>query len=208
MLRRQLQDAYSDLHLRQRGDLMVAEGSFPLVDGGRVIDRYRIEIELPRTYPRGLLVLREVGGRIPTDADRHVEEDGRACVFLPDEFCYRYPGGMGLLEFLAGPVQGFLVGQSLVDRGHPWPQGERGHGAAGVLEFYGPLVGVADVAVIERYVEALARKELPGHLACPCGSGKRVRNCHRGFLMDLRERIPVRVAESSLRVLQRARARS
>ena len=207
MLRRQLQDTYPDLHLRLRGNLMVAEGIFPLVDGGRVIDRYRIEVDLPPTYPRGLPVLREVGGRIPTDADRHVEEDGRACVFLPDEFCYRYPDGMGLLEFLTGPVQGFLVGQSLVDRGQPWPQGERGHGAAGVLEFYGPLVGVDDAAVIERYVAALACNELPGHLACPCGSGKRVRNCHLGFLMSLRERIPVRVADVSLNIIQRARVR-
>lgn len=205
-LRQRLQVAYPEIHLLERGDVVVARGTFPLIDGGRVIDRYMIEVELPHTYPMGLPIVREIGGRIPLEADRHVEGDGHACVFLPDEYCYRHPNGMDLLDFLGGPVLGFLVGQSLVERGQPWPQGERGHGRDGILEFYGPLLATADRHVIEKFLDVLAASNLRGHWTCPCGSGKRIRDCHRDQLTKLRERIPTRVARTSLNILTRMKA--
>lgn len=194
------------MHLVERGDLVVARGVFPLTDNGRVIDRYQIEVDLPRTYPKGLPVVRETGGRIPRTGSRHMESDGSACVSVPDEYWYRHPDGMDLLDFLSGPLLGYLVGQSLVERELPWPQGERGHGADGVAEFYGPLLGTTDREVITRLVEAIAARELRGHAGCPCGSGRRIRGCaHRQLLEQLRARIPRPVAQRSLEILVRER---
>lgn len=189
---------FPELSLVERGDTMVVAGTFPLVDDLKVIDRFMIEVELPRMYPRGLPLVREVGGRIPRDAGRHVEGDGKACVFLPDEYCYRHPDGMDLIDFLKGPVLGFLVGQSLAEHGQPWPQGERGHGSDGIIAFYGELLGSDDLKTIRRYLEALAAKQVRGHWDCPCGSGQRLRQCHHAQLLRLRDRIPRSVARESL----------
>ena len=49
---------------------MIVAGAFPLVDGLKVVDRFMIELVLPRTYPKGVPELREVGGRIPHVAAR------------------------------------------------------------------------------------------------------------------------------------------
>ena len=198
MLQERLQVDFPELHLVERDETMIVAGTFPLVDGQKVVDRFMIELALPRTYPKGVPELREVGGRIPRVADRHVEGDGKACAFLPDEYCYKHPNGMDLIDFLKGPVLGFLVGQSLAERGQPWPQGERAHGTDGITAFYTEVVGSSDPATIQRYLEALAAKQVRGHWPCPCGSGKRLRECHQERVLKIRERIPRSIARGSL----------
>lgn len=198
LLQERLGVEFPELYLVERGEVVVVRGTYPLVDGGKVIDRYTIEIALPRTYPRGIPELREVGGRIPRHQDRHVEQDGRSCIFLPDEFCYRHPEGMDLIDFLNGPVLGFLVGQSLAEHGKAWPQGEHAHGEKGIIAFYGELVGSSDRQTVQDYLRVLAAEHLRGHWECPCGSGKRIRQCHWACLGELRARIPQAVARASL----------
>jgi hypothetical protein len=199
LLTQRLQEEFPELHLNERAGIVVVAGIFLLVDGQEVVDRYMVEIEVPKTYPKGIPVLREVGGRIPRNPDRHVESDGKACVFLPDEYYYRHPDGMDLIDFLKGPVLGFFVGQSLVECGQPWPQGECRHGDDGIIEFYVELLGTNDRRVIRCYLEVLAAGQLRGHRECPCGSGKRIRQCHRERLVELRARIPRFVARESLK---------
>src|SRR5438874_685178 len=53
MLQERLQVDFPELHITKRGDAMIVAGVFPLVDGERVVDRFLIELELPRTYPKG-----------------------------------------------------------------------------------------------------------------------------------------------------------
>jgi hypothetical protein len=132
-----------------------------------------------------------------------MEPDGRACLFVPDEYHYRHPEGMDLIEFLRGPVLGFFVGQSLVEHGQSWPYGARAHYAPGISEFYAEVIGSDDPEVIRRYLEVLAAGELRGHWDCPCGSGKRIRHCHRASLEVLRARIPQTVASNSLARMSR-----
>ncbi len=197
-LRKRLADTFPELHVVERDETIVIKGVYPLIDGGKVVDRYRIEIDLPKAYPKGTPILRETGGRIPRAPARHVDADGSACLFVPDQFCYEHPDGMDLIEFLNGPVLGFLVGQSLVERGQRFPFGERSHGAAGIIEFYREILGTSELRVIVAHVEILAAKKLRGHWTCPCGSGARIRECCHSSLVSMRARIPRSVAKRSL----------
>ena len=99
---------------------------------------------------------------------------------------------------LEGPVHNFFLGQSLIEAGEPWPFGERKHGFEGLLESYGELIGTTEVTVISKYLECLSKKEIKGHWDCPCGSGKRIRDCHKASLMILRRRLPQQVAARAL----------
>jgi hypothetical protein len=190
--------AYPDLHVYEENDYILIRGSFPLLHDGVMLDRYLIEIELPQDYPESIPIVREVGGQIPRTIDYHIISDtGQACLFLPDERWRVYPRGTRLVEFLDGPVRNFFLGQSLVRRGQPWPFGQWGHGTRGIYEFYTELLRTKDLVIILRYLEYVTKEQTKGHWPCPCGSGKRLRNCHLQEMQSLRIQIPRAVAMRS-----------
>lgn len=197
---REVEDAYPDLHFRDDGARVVLRGWYPLCEGSRVWDRYQVEIVLSKESSRDLPAVYEVGNRIPRDLDRHMEGDGKACIVLPDAFWYDYPNGMSLREFLDGPVRHYFVSQSLIEQGYTnvWDRGEWAHGIAGTLQFYQEVTGSDDPAVIFEYLKLMARDEIKGHWPCPCGSGRKLRTCHKALIYDLRSRIPRKVAVRSL----------
>ena len=158
-----------------------------------------IEIEFPSDYPDNLPVVREVGGRIPRNADHHINNSsGDICLLVPDE-CWRvFPYGASFLDFLNVPVFNYFLGESLVELGHPRPFGERSHGIAGVFEYYAEALGTQDRHVIANFVECLSRAPAKGHWLCPCGSGLRIRRCHQDLIRSLEDRIPARVAKGTL----------
>jgi hypothetical protein len=192
---------YPDLRLMIEHGTVYIRGSFPVLDDVEVLDRFLIEIEFPFDYPESIPVLREVGGRIPWHEDRHVNQrNGEACPIVPEEWLIQSDHG-SVLAFLNGPIRNFFLGQILVESGQPWPFGERTHGISGLIEAYGEIVGTSDEVTLRRYLDLLSRDTPKGHLECPCGSAKRLRNCHLDEVRSLHERIPPRVARQALRRL-------
>ena len=199
-IRRDLVDRYPNLHLYINGRSAEVRGTFPVLsEAGAALDRYRIAIDLPPDYPNELPVVFEVGGRIPRISDRHMNDvDGTCCVFLPDARWEIFPIGAPFRQFLDGPVRDFFLGQSLVERGEPWPHGDWDHGAKGIVQYYQELLQTEDSEVVVRYIAVLALNVAKGHLDCPCGSGARLRNCCHEATNDLRAKIPPATARKSL----------
>jgi hypothetical protein len=193
----ELQAVYPDLAVTADNDRVVVAGPFRLVDGAVEVHRYDIALELPLDFPEGVPILREVGSRIPRDADHHINPDGTACLFVSGERWRHWPPGSSLIQFLDGPVRSYLIGQALVELGQPWPFGQRSHGAHGVLEAYGDMIGSADPQTIARYIRVLARAKLRRHRPCPCGGGRPLRDCHLMEVLTLRDNITQREAEAA-----------
>jgi hypothetical protein len=170
-------------------------GSYAVRDGGVVLDRYQVEIRFPRDYPKTVPVVEEIGGRIPRITDRHISADGTACLLVPEEWLLA--GDQSFRAFLDGPVKNFFLGQLLVEAGKPWPFGERSHGYDGLIESYMELLGITDRTRVIAYFDCLRRKALKGHFDCPCGSNKRLRNCHRAQLQALAKSIPPHIAQQA-----------
>lgn len=190
---------FPDLQMVERDDQLVLTGVYPLIDNGRVVDRYHIEVLVPAGGPRdGIPVVKETAERIPWTPERHMNGDGSACLFVPEDFWYEHPQGMDLLSFLKGPVLAFFVSQSLIERGEPWPYGARPHGNEGIVDFYAAFLGTSDPARIKACLKMIIDKKLKGHRHCPCGSGRPLRDCHVSVLQRLRSRIPRDVAKASL----------
>ena len=199
---RTVETQYPDLNLAVVGDFVHVRGAFPVMFEGHALDRYSVELQLARDHPKSLPVVREVGGRIPRHADRHIiSNDGTACVLLPDERWRFWPPGAPLLNFLTGPLHSFFLAQSLVERGDPWPFGQWSHGAIGIVEFYSEMLGTKDIRMIARYLDYLASKEIKGHWPCPCHTGRRLRDCHMKLLLDLRSKIARKDATNSLNMI-------
>jgi hypothetical protein len=189
-LKVEVEAMYPNLHMSIRSQAVVIAGSFPIDYDGSEADRYIIEVQLPDNYPLGIPIVREVGGRIPQTAERHIKQDGVACLFVDEEWLISNPNGSELLDFLRGPVRNFFIGQSLVEAGHRWPFGERSHGAKGILECYANLTQASNLQVAQKYLEMLNQKKVKGHWPCPCRSGKKLRDCHYHLVLRLKQRIP------------------
>lgn len=201
----EVESHFSELRFMVEGDIVYVRGSFAVRFEGRVLDRYSVELQLPRNHPAGLPVVRETGGRIPRRDDRHINTaDGTACVLLPDERWRLWPTGSPLLKFLNGPLHSFFLAQTMVEEGEPWPFGQWAHGAKGIFQFYRELLKTSDLRVMTTYLDYLTAKKVKGHWACPCGRGKNLRDCHFDQVKDLREKISRKIAEQSLAILRKA----
>lgn len=196
----EIEDGFSDLRLVVERGTVFVRGSFPIRYDAEELDRFRIEIEFPDDFPKSVPILREIGGRIPWHADRHVNHNGEACPIVPEEWLAR-PEHNSILYFLNGPVLNFFLGQVLFEQGQPWPFGERSHGKSGLLEAYGELLGTTDETVVRRYLDILSRETLKGHWECFCGSQKRLRNCHLDSIKIMREKISPEIAKQALKRL-------
>lgn len=196
---------FPDLRFFAEQDQVYVRGSFAVMFEGKELDRYSVELQLPRNHPAGLPVVREIGGRIPRHENRHVNAaDGTACVLLPDERWRLWPRGSPLLKFLTGPLHSFFLAQTMVEEGEPWPFGQWAHGAQGIFQFYRELLKTSDLHVITTYLDYLAAKKVKGHWPCPCRNGSKLRDCHLSQIQDLREKIARKDAATSLTTLKAA----
>jgi hypothetical protein len=198
---------FPELGFVVENDLVYVRGSFAVLFEGQVLDRYSVELQLPRNHPTRLPVVRETGGRIPRHMDRHIiAADGTACVLLPDERWRLWPVSSSLLKYLTGPLHSFFLAQTMVEEGQSWPFGQWAHGAKGIFQFYQELLKTSNLRAITNYLEYLAAKKVKGHWDCPCRSGKKLRDCHFEQIKDLREKISRKDAEKSLTTLKAAGA--
>ena len=201
-LRAELEQRYPTLHLFERAGFIELLGSFPIEHGGIEIDRFKIQILLPPDFPKAPPFVWETAGRIPKILDRHIyPASGNCCFFYPDEYRLRHPDGMSFFDFIQGPMRDYFLGQLAVEAGQPWPFGQRAHGKDGAFEFYEEFFGVKGKEIVLNYLKCLAYETLKGHQWCPCGSGRRLRNCHMTELSQLRKRVPIDIAGGAFKRL-------
>lgn len=187
---------YKWLHLHLDQGIARIWGTIPVPE-----DRYSIEILFLNDYPLTLPQVRETGGRIPHTSDRHVNpKDGTACLCIPDEW-FIQRSDESFLTFLRGPLYNYFLSQKAFEVSGKWPLGERRHGNDGLLDFYQECLGTEDPHVIKKYLEYVCLHTLKGHWDCPCGSGKRIRNCHHEKVADLRMKLPPHIASNALKYL-------
>jgi hypothetical protein len=177
------------------GTRIHVRGSFPILHEEKTLDRYQIEIEWSEGSTE-VPVLRETGGRIPWFANRHMSKGGFACLFVPEEWLLIPREEKTLLNYLEGPVRDHFLWQSLFELGKlPWK--DRAHGILGLLQAYSEILGFQGEPSIRLCLEYLSREQgIKGHWRCPCGSGRRIRQCiHGEKLRALRQKIPRCIAK-------------
>ena len=173
---------------------------------------FSVDLRIPGDYPEGIPRLVVRPEEIPWDADRHVVTAGVACLCVSSEYRFHWPRGSDLTDFLKCFVVPYFARQAFYQSHGQWPPGqERSHGAAGIVESFNETLtelGSPGVATIERFLIMLAS---PGHPKgcdpCPCGSGKKIRKCHRRLVWALRNRIDAALARNDLWLLRQSRDR-
>lgn len=184
-------------------DIIILEGPFVLSGPKGPFDFYEVRLCVPANFPCQGPVVFETGGRVPKVVDRHVfPKHGNCCLGVWEEWLLTAPV-RSFEAFLTGPLHDYFVSQSWFDAKGEWPYGDRAHGENGIIESYAEILGVSnDVGVVAEYLRLLSKARAKGHYPCPCGSGRRLRNCHRDQITELRDRIDPAMAK---RMLSRVR---
>jgi hypothetical protein len=143
-------------------------------------DRYEISIEIPSGYPYEIPVTKETGGKVPEDF--HTNSGDLLCLEVPAQIELRFSENPTLLSYIDNFVINYLTTYTCYRRTGKMPFGERAHGVKGKMQFYEELFNIKKWNVILDYLRMLANQRYRGHRLCYCGSGKRLRNCHRDTL--------------------------
>jgi len=170
----------------------------------RCID-YRISILHPDDYPDRPPIMLCDDPKLPIgNIDRHILSNGQACLAVRTDLNARWVAAPRIVPFLKTLVGPYLAWQVYYDAfGRPPPWGERSHGAQGILEYYAEALGIPVDEHTKDFIVLLARKNDPkGHEECPCGSGKRLRHCHRNRILDARQCRSWKHAQDDLRSLE------
>ena len=170
---------------------------------------FSVDLQIPDGYPEGIPRLVVRPEEIPWQADRHVVTAGVACLCVSSEYRLHWPRGSDLTDFMKCFVVPYFARQAYHQTHGQWPAGqERSHGAAGIVESFSETLaelGSPGVATIERFLIMLASPGHPkGNDSCPCGSGKKIRKCHRRLVWKLRNRIDPEFARNDLWLLRQA----
>lgn len=177
-IKQEISQKYPKLHLTIEKSTVFIRGLFQIFsEDKKIIDDFLIEIEFPYDFPQTIPHVREIGGRIPKEPNRHINPTGDCCLFVLEEYREYYPIGSPFSTFIEKAIVPFFVNQSYFEATGKW-FGERRHGFDGVLDYYNEKYGNKSELVIKQLLIYISRKKIRGHWPCYCGSGKKLSKCH------------------------------
>ena len=160
-------------------------------------DHYLLDLQIPDDYPASPPFVYETEGKIPKDFD-HFMAAGNFCLGAPVEVRRRFAAHKNLLSFIEDQVIPYLFNYSYKRDYEKLPFGELSHGAVGWLQYYMEFFGTSLIEAM-KLLKCLADDFAPPLMACPCGGGRKLRDCHGPKLMELRPHLSPKQFEIELR---------
>ena len=150
----------------------------------RVEDYYNLKFEIPDDYPASPPFVYETEGKIPKDFD-HFMAAGNFCLGAPVEVRRKFAEHKNLLRFIDDQVIPYLFAHSYKRDYGEMPFGELWHGTDGLLQYYMKFFETSPVGAM-KLLKCLADDFAPPLMACPCGGGRKLQDCHGPKLTELR----------------------
>jgi hypothetical protein len=179
------------LHVDDQAERARVEGQIRVARPSGRAEAFDVVIKYPGLDPFEVPHCYDEVERFPRIPDRHVESDGRFCMWLPWLAPAReFRTAEGLAIYLAR-VQEFIGLQLQYEarerRGIKpfWPGPQWGHGADGFREWFTEQTRTLTAVQLANVLRDVYRNGKAGR-RCPCGSRRRFSNCHKQFLRELR----------------------
>lgn len=160
-------------------------------------DYYNLEYRIPADYPASPPFVFEPESKIPKDFG-HFMEAGNFCLGAPVEVRRRFAEHKNLLRFIEDQVIPYLFTYSYKRDHGKLPFGDLRHGIEGLLQYYTEYFGTSLVEAM-KLLKCLADGSAPLLMACPCGGGSKLGECHGPKLSELRPHLPPKQFENELR---------
>lgn len=183
---------HPDLQLVHRsGSRPYIEGVIEVREPGGRRQRFEVSVRYRGFDPFDLPDTFDLAQRFGRTGDNHVEPNGRFCMWLPQtapvaDFCR--PGG--LLRYLER-VREFILLQltyearKRLDIKPHWRGNEWGHGDGGHRQWFSETTVSLTPDQFEALLDSVTTNTSGGY-RCPCKSGKRLGNCHKRWIRNLR----------------------
>lgn len=144
--------------------------------GFKLYKSYYMEIIIPLESEKTPYVI-DLGGHIE-DNYPHKYSDGKLCLETDTQIRVRFLDGLSIIEWIEEYVEPYYFSYEYYQRYGRYPFGERSHGAVGLIETYSEFFKEKDLMKTVLLMKAIAASNYRGHALCPCGSGKKYRQCH------------------------------
>jgi len=166
----------------------VIEGQLPVHVGGGKVQTFAVRIVYKTLNPFVIPETYTSDDRFPPKSERHIEDDGQWCMWLPQDAPRDFDSPAGLERYLAR-VRSFIVLQlAYEDRVRlgitpAWPGSEWGHGFQGHEQWVREQIGDLSPQVVRLLIGQAASR---AHgMPCPCGSHRLFAACHQGWARHL-----------------------
>lgn len=147
----------------------------------RLNNAYEVEIAIPLdgyTLPQVF----DIGNAIEASYP-HRYTDGSLCLETDTAIRLRFIDGFDLNCWMDEYVEVYFFSYEYYRRFSQFPFGERPHGPDGLIHTYQEQFHESDALRTANLLGFVYKsKSYRGHLPCPCGSGKKLRQCHGPFL--------------------------
>lgn len=147
-------------------------------NGYYVSDNYNIKIIIEKDSPFNSKVY-ETQGRIEKNY-KHKYIDGSLCLSAPIELKIAEANDCSFVAFYTNFIAPYFFSYEYFMRFGNYPFGDREHGLIGILASYCDVTGINDDSKMFEIIRDIhtGNYKYRGHFLCPCGSGKKARNCH------------------------------
>lgn len=152
----------------------------------RMTGNFEIELVVPRDFPLALPTVKELSDCIDTSYP-HRYTNGCLCLASDLELKMHISKYHDISIFVDKYVIPYFYTYKYYKEYGIYPYGERSHGIMGNLEYLKDLFCVDNWKQVFDIIVFIIQSTYRGHLLCPCGSGKRIRNCHGKILKDMME---------------------
>lgn len=178
----ELRRQYPYLYLQENEDFPKITGTI-FFQKDDIKDHYEVEIYLSKEYPKKIPTVKEIASKI--DLSFHHNPDESLCLETPLNVYEIFRENESLMNFTENLLVPYLYTYSFYLKNNRLPYGDHKHGAEGIFENYKTRFKVNEASLVVGLLKVLAEKSYRGHSSCPCGSNKKLRDCHGQYLLRL-----------------------
>lgn len=194
---------FPGLHFQKDHGEIVLQGNLAFkasFNGYELIsDEYLIKIFFDGSYPTTIPFTKEIGNRIPDNY--HKLKGGFLCLGTYLEIYLIFSKQRNLFNYITNLLIPYLYNFSYFEKDGVVPLGERVHGYKGILQFYNEKYKITSKEILYNLLKyVLLNKKYSSNYLCPCGSGKKNKECHNNFLQELFS-VPKEIINLELRTL-------
>ncbi|MCQ9209391.1 SEC-C domain-containing protein [Granulicatella seriolae] len=174
---------YPEFTYQVKDNKKILEGNLHLnheFQGVHFINDYTIQIIFDADEAVIVPTIREISKKIVKQYS-HLYTDKSLCLStLPELYNFFKQGGEDILvrwiDFFVIP---YFFSYEYYQKYKIYPFGERSHGTLGIIEYYQEYFKVDSTDDVLNLVQYFLKcKKYRGHIQCPCGSEKKLRDCH------------------------------
>jgi hypothetical protein len=158
----------------------IVKGELDICDTeGDYWETFHIIIGMPQCYPHCVPIVLENSKLIPRDIDWHISQEGVCCVDIEHNLLAMAKRGINLNSFIREKVYPYFANQIYKLSEEKYAGKEYSHHLDGIIQYYIEDLKLISLEIIINFLERILSNSFIGrNNKCPCGSGKKIKDCH------------------------------